>query len=310
MKRFKNILVYFDTNSKIPQTALDSAIELARVSGARITVMDVLKEHSWQATPAINTWKDVASILRSEMRNKLDAVVQIGRKKDVDISAAVSQGLPFVEIIREVLRNDHDIVYKTVMGEGTRTGRVFGNTAIHLMRKCPCPVMLVKPGDTKEIRRVVAAINPFPEEIQDNALSKKIVELALSLATSSGSALSVVHAWKAQQADLLEGRLHRDLLDKYIMEVKRKEAKALDEFIKQFENEIRPEQIHLIEGDPPEVLRSFVSRENGDMLVLGTVGTTGIRGLIVGNTCETLLEHADCSVLGVKPDGFVSPVVV
>jgi nucleotide-binding universal stress UspA family protein len=41
---------------------------------------------------------------------------------------------------------------------------------------------------------------------------------------------------------------------------------------------------------------------------MGTVCRTGIPGLIIGNTAERVLDVVDCSVLTVKPEGFVSPV--
>ena len=41
---------------------------------------------------------------------------------------------------------------------------------------------------------------------------------------------------------------------------------------------------------------------------MGTVAGTGISGLLMGNTAEMILTQIDCSVLAVKPEGFVSPV--
>lgn len=46
------------------------------------------------------------------------------------------------------------------------------------------------------------------------------------------------------------------------------------------------------------------------VVVMGTVGRTGLRGLIVGNTAESVLRAVRCSVLAVKPEGFVTPVTV
>ena len=43
---------------------------------------------------------------------------------------------------------------------------------------------------------------------------------------------------------------------------------------------------------------------------MGTVCRTGIAGFFIGNTAESILQQVDCSVLTVKPDGFVSPVVL
>ena len=45
-----------------------------------------------------------------------------------------------------------------------------------------------------------------------------------------------------------------------------------------------------------------------ELIVMGTVGRTGIPGFFIGNTAETILNQIDCSVLTVKPHGFVSPV--
>ena len=43
-------------------------------------------------------------------------------------------------------------------------------------------------------------------------------------------------------------------------------------------------------------------------VVMGTMGRTGIAGLLVGNTAESILKRVACSVLTVKPEGFVPPV--
>ena len=45
-------------------------------------------------------------------------------------------------------------------------------------------------------------------------------------------------------------------------------------------------------------------------LVMGTVARTGIPGLLIGNTAETVLDRARCSVLAVKPSDFRSPIRV
>ena len=47
---------------------------------------------------------------------------------------------------------------------------------------------------------------------------------------------------------------------------------------------------------------------NSEEIMMGTVGRTGIPGFIMGNTAETVLNRIDCSVLAIKPEGFVTPV--
>jgi len=41
---------------------------------------------------------------------------------------------------------------------------------------------------------------------------------------------------------------------------------------------------------------------------MGTVCRTGVAGFFIGNTAEMVVQEIDCSVLAIKPDGFVTPV--
>ena len=41
---------------------------------------------------------------------------------------------------------------------------------------------------------------------------------------------------------------------------------------------------------------------------IGFMQTAGLTGLVIGNTAAKMLAVAECSVLTVKPDDFVSPI--
>ena len=61
-------------------------------------------------------------------------------------------------------------------------------------------------------------------------------------------------------------------------------------------------------GEAGEVLPRLAEGLDAGLIVMGTVARTGISGLIIGNTAETILQSVHCSVLAVKPEGFVTPV--
>ena len=63
----------------------------------------------------------------------------------------------------------------------------------------------------------------------------------------------------------------------------------------------------LCEDDYP-VVSEFSQGLGADLVVMGTVARTGIAGLFIGNTAEAILDQLACSVLAVKPSGFVTPV--
>jgi nucleotide-binding universal stress UspA family protein len=41
---------------------------------------------------------------------------------------------------------------------------------------------------------------------------------------------------------------------------------------------------------------------------MGTIGRSGIPGLLIGNTSEAVLQAIDSSVITIKPADFLSPI--
>ena len=56
------------------------------------------------------------------------------------------------------------------------------------------------------------------------------------------------------------------------------------------------------------VIPEVASKEQIDLIVMGTVARVGLEGYFIGNTAETVLDRVACSVLTIKPEGFSSPV--
>ncbi len=69
-------------------------------------------------------------------------------------------------------------------------------------------------------------------------------------------------------------------------------------------------QLHLIEGDAKQIVPTIARDLDVDLIVMGTVARTGIAGFFMGNTAESILTRLDCSVLTVKPPGFICPVTL
>ena len=68
--------------------------------------------------------------------------------------------------------------------------------------------------------------------------------------------------------------------------------------------------VHQLEGSPDMTISKFVSDNGVDTVVIGTIGRVGIPGLLMGNTAEKVLRQLDCSLLALKPEGFVSTVML
>jgi universal stress protein E len=67
-------------------------------------------------------------------------------------------------------------------------------------------------------------------------------------------------------------------------------------------------QVYMQKGEPGHLIPELAAEMEVGLIVMGTVSRTGVDGLLIGNTAEKILSQMDCSVLAVKPDGFVTPV--
>lgn len=67
-------------------------------------------------------------------------------------------------------------------------------------------------------------------------------------------------------------------------------------------------QVHHVRGRADAMIPKVIADRDIDVLVMGTLGRTGIPGFIIGNTAENVVQKLECSLLALKPGGFVSPV--
>jgi nucleotide-binding universal stress UspA family protein len=61
--------------------------------------------------------------------------------------------------------------------------------------------------------------------------------------------------------------------------------------------------------DPPDfAILKHIEKYGVDLVVMGPSARSGIPGIITGITAEVLLPQLHCSVIAVKPAGFVCPI--
>jgi len=313
MKRFKNIILIcnFDTKQHM---AVERAVSLARQNKARLTVFTVVKELPADVRMAITAIppQELLELVIKDRQEKVDAIVADMAKQGVDARSLVVTGTPFLEIIRQVLRDKHDLVILAAEGKGGIKERLFGSTSMHLMRKCPCPVWVVKQAQTRPYARILAAVDPTTSGTESDSLNPLILQLAGSMASKEAGELHVIHVWHLfGQRYLLR---IRGMTEDEIQEAREGERllhrKYLNTLLEQVDvTDLKP-HLHLIEGDPVELIPELVKEQGIDLLVMGTVCRTGISGFLIGNTAEEVLNQIDCSVLTVKPEGFVTPVTL
>ena len=144
----------------------------------------LIEDDSWDSGELYSSapFREHKQLVIQERQEDLESAIEPMRQQGLDVRAKLLHGKPFLEIIREVLRKDHDLVIRTAQGEGGLKGMLFGSTATHLMRKCPCPVWVVKEEENERYDRIIASVDPDPSTEQRNKLNVKITDVAISLA--------------------------------------------------------------------------------------------------------------------------------
>ncbi len=306
MEKFKNILYVTDENGD-QISAIARAVSMAENNQARLTIMDVIE-------PLTGDYMgDMVQMRREFIASLIKPFLQ-----HFEIKHKMIVGTAFLEVIREVLRNEHDLVMKPAENP-VFLKRLFGSTDIHLLRKCPCPVWIMKLPEKPHYSRIVAAVGFTPLEVsgEEDALNREILDQACSLALTDSASLDVIHVWEAFSAKYLRSRgdkTHEDMTV-YVEKDRSLHQSELNRLMEKLSERIGTDvyqklspNLHLPQGNAQKLIPELAASRQADLVVMGTVARTGIPGIIIGNTAEAVLDQLTCSVLAVKSPGFMTPV--
>lgn len=322
MHGFKNILLVLDSKSKQGPT-LERAIATAKACDARLKVIDVVESfHSSKVLfDAPEELEQIIlekqKVLEQVMGRRLSQINELVKSHDVkglEIKTEVIRGKPYLQIIRQVLKFGFDLVIKNAEGKAGMMWGLLGSDDTQLVRKCPAMVWLLKPTSTKRFKQIVAAVDadPFSNDETEDQLNRKIVEAAVALAQRDKAELHLLHVWdffpNQVKADLAE--FSRKKHEKMVAWEKEKRQQAMARLLYGFPVDDLDYRMKLIKGDPKKEISKVANQFQNALLVMGSVGRTGIPGILTGNTAESVLSQIHCSLLAIKPDGFVSPVTL
>jgi len=277
-----------------------------------LTLVDVIEKLS-RGMPmliVLVTPMKLQEIIVRERRKYLEQIVATIGKKGAQVGVNVLIGTSFLEIIRQVLRQKHDLVILAAEGRSGLKGRLYGSTSLHLMRKCPCPVWVMKSTWRERFHRILAAVDPMCADDEKNLLNIKIMDLTTSLAKMEQNELHIMHVWNFRREHLsrVRGRMSGVTIDQLTYQTRAIHKKGFDELIGNYLLKNLNHRVHFLKGDPAALITDLAAEHAIDLIVMGTVCRTGVSGFFIGNTAENVLQQVNCSVLTVKPEGFVSPV--
>ena len=311
MKRFENIL--FATQGFPGHSdALGQALRIAASNQVSVSGLVACPEFPDEMQQYQQTYQQS---LRNSVQQSIDEL-----RDQHDVSAQQvpfpltirSSEQPAVCVIKEAVAAHHDLVIKEAepLNEGAEGFKAIDMT---LLRKCPCPVWLQRPSEKpRGTRRVAVAIDPMTADEEHHALSLRLLELSRSIADTCDSRLHIISCWEHYLESYLDNHVWIQVdeaqLANDVLSARRNHEQALQVLIDEagISGDI---VIHHIHGKPDEKIPESVDEQEIDVLVMGTLARTGISGFVIGNTAENILQSINCSLVALKPEGFVSPII-
>jgi len=313
MDMYQNILVVIDPTTD-EQKALKRAIELASKitannadSKINITAFFSIFDFSYEMTTILSGEErdNMRQMVINEKQQWLDDIIS-AVKPQIDItSKVVWHNRPFEAIINQVIEHNVDLVIKGTHQHDKFKSVVFTPTDWHILRKCPCPVLLVKDHEWPQQGKILAALNVGSDEEEHLSLNNTITSQAKNIAQLIDANVHLVNSYPGTPVNIAIEIPEFDASE-YNSAMQKHHKEAMTEHANSFAVPIA--NTYVEEGLPESVIENVAIKIDAELVILGTVGRTGISAALIGNTAEHVIDQLNCDVLALKPDGYVSPL--
>lgn len=169
-----------------------------------------------------------------------------------------------------------------------------------LLRTCPCPILIVNQSKSWVGRPVLAAVDLGNPNKDHAALHSMLVKVSNTLTRVADGSLHLVSVYPAPISLEIHPESHVPGMTPEIKEIY---ISACKEYEEQYEA-LTKENIHLCAGAPDIVIPQIAKQIDAAVCVIGTVARTGISGVLIGNTAESILDDLTCDILIIKPESI------
>lgn len=304
MATYQDVLVVLDP-SQSEQKALARALELAEHTACRLTAFLSIYDFSYEMTTMLSgeERESMRQAVISDREVWISELVASARAKGLAVAISVVwHNRPFEAIVKAVTDHGYDLVIKGTHHHDVLKSIIFTPTDWHILRKCPCPVLLVKEHAWPLHGKILAAVNAGSEQPHHVELNKRIIRQAQAVANMLQGEVHLVNAYPGTPIHVAI-EIPEFNPAEYNDNMKHHHQQAVTELATQFA--VPSSQTHVQEGMPEDVIPRVASSIDAEMLVIGTIGRTGLSAAIIGNTAEHVIDRLDCDVLALRPDANV-----
>ncbi|MBE2894161.1 universal stress protein UspE [Spirabiliibacterium falconis] len=307
--RFNNILVVIDPTSET-QPSLSRALHLAQQlekenETVKLTLFLSLYDFSFEMSAMLSSEEreSMHQGIISQKKTWLDELItrEIPQTSLIQTDTAVMwKSRDYEAIIEQVELGKHDLVVKEAKPAEGLDALIFTPTDWQLLRKCPCPILMVKEHEWQSEGRILVAVNVSDDEAYHDVLNKKLVTSSRDLASVlSAGRIHLVSAYPTTPVNMAID-LPEFNPNAYTDSVRGQHLINMKALRQHFG--IDEDHTHVEEGLPEEVIPQVAEKIKAELVVLGTIGRTGLSAAFLGNTAEHVIGRLNCDVLAIKPD--------
>jgi nucleotide-binding universal stress UspA family protein len=285
MKLLKTIVVAVDFDDTASDV-LAAALKLAKKFKSELVLLHVFEASEEAAEKHGGLQGTIVSRL-NDMRAQL-AVEGI-----VTAEVLCEHGKASVEIVNVANRLDANLILLGTRGVAADYYFPFGTTTERVIRRSAKPVLAVQPGRELQLASILC-----PVDFSDT--SARGLTNAIPLARAFKSKLHVLTVLPPPS------RYHR--LDQYWAQwatpaeaaAAAQYTREFDEFLSRFDFRDVTWEKHLRRGDAAHEIVVAANNLSADLIVMGSLGRTGLPYLVMGSTAVKVARQLPCSLLTVK----------
>ncbi|MFK7864240.1 MAG: universal stress protein [Pseudohongiellaceae bacterium] len=300
MNTIRNILVVID-----PTVERDSVIEranlIAKLTNAKVNLFinntNFLSPHNFNYEGISAEFFELQQKLFEEHHGKiLNQLVSEFTDAGIPASSDMASGHNLAEaIIEKVNTLGPDLVLKSTHHHGAIQRSFMSNTDWRLIRKCPAPLMLVKPQSWQESGSIVTAIDPMHAKAEQTTLDELLLSTTKTVAHSLDLSPHVFHSYFPFVSSLFPMGGESE---EYLFRIRKQHEEKLRALTQK--HGFDDSSIHLSQGELVPSIIHYLEKCNANLLVIGALSRNALERAIIGNTAEKILENSPCDILIMK----------
>lgn len=279
-----------------------AGLAVARAAGARVLLVHAVPDGPPLVGPEIGRGEDFTAELSVWCEERLrEQIARLGVGEPELAGVEVKAGEPHRVLIDTAGKTGADLIVVGATGSGPFAAELLGSTADRVLRKAPCPVLIVRGELRVPPRRVMAPVDLSP--LSADAFRCGL-DLVSQIAREAGVEVEAVHALSFMET--LEPRRRKGGAVS-LEEARRQCGEDLRRFVLENRAEAPLEVgTAVLPGEARfEILQELKERP-ADLVMLGTHGRGGMDRLMLGSVASAIARKAPCSVLLISPDAALA----